>query len=1814
MAAHTKSKQLYSWWWDSHISPKNSKWLQENLTDMDSNVAKMIKLIEEDADSFARRAEMYYKRRPELMKLVEEFYRAYRALAERYDHATGVIRQVQKSNPDAFPNQSQFGICDDSPAGSVADGEPRTPDLPSIRAFMDQDELEKDDHGVSPSHFYTAKRSGGLTDEADSVVSRKGSKHSNDLFRSGEGMGRVRKGLNFQDSGGKTNGSDDSRAQVSSDSDRMAKAEQEILTLKNALAKLEAEKEADLRQYQQSMERLTSLESEVSRAKEDSLGLSDRASKAEEEAQTLKDNLAKLEAERETNFLQYQQCQDKISNLEKNASLAEQNIEEANERATKAETEVQSLKEDLARLDAEKEAALVQYTQCLDRISDMECKLLQAEEDARTYRKRAEKAEEEVESLKQASAKLAEENEATALRFQQCLDTIQSLEHKLACAEEETQRLHSMIDDGMSKLKGAEEKCIVLERSNQTMHVDLEALAQKMAAQNDELTEKQKELGRLWTCVQEEHLRFVEAETAFQTLQNLHSQSQEELRSLGAELQKRVQILEELEARNNSLQAEVRQVKLESKNLSEINLSSALTIQNLQGEMSSKRELIEKLEAEIELRVDQRNALQQEIYCLKEELNDITKNHRTVMEQVESVGLHPESLSSSVKDMQNDNAKLKEACESSKSEKLELLEKLEVMEKLVEKNAFLENSLSDLNVELEGAKKMVKKLEETCQSIVGEKSTLISEKAALISDLETVTNDSKKLIEKNNILETSLLDANSELDRLGEKTNSLEALCLLLENQKSDLATVKASLTSQLEVTQKRLEDLDRSHGSLEERHSSLENEKQSMLLEVKELQVCLETEKQEHALFAQQSESQMASMKSQIILLQEETQHTKKDHEEELDKAINAQIEIFVLQRCIQDLEENNSSLLLECKNLLGVTKCSEELISKLEHEKLDQKKEVKSLYDQLETLRLGLHMTSKVLGLDINLGQKDEAALMKQLVNKLEETQELLFKMQDENQHLYIEKSVISTLLAELQAEVANLVMNNNSLDKKLKTSAEQLLILKSETQELAELNEQLRLKTVDGEHKEGVLRAELNVQHAQLSELQEACKKVESENCNLSTKYTCLMKSFTDLGEDKSNLEEEMCAVFAQTVSQSTLSLLFKNVIDDKFVEINVLRENIDKVHHANNVLKETVKTLEGQLDQLAILENDKEQLHNELEDLKSKYEKVEAVRASQEKQLINLSTDYDQQSREVSSIRSVKDKVESELCNLLAELEDMKSKYEKVEVVRASQEKQLINLSEDYDQQSREVNSIRDLKNKAESELCKLRRELVESTDRESTLNNELRKAANDAELWESQAVALLGELQVSAIREGLFECKVQELIEACQSFEERINSRDADIGELKERMNTLESANGDLKCKMSACIPAFVSLMDSIKSLEKHALPHATVPEVKKHQPENAPSQLQDRSFEKRNEDETTMFLDLQELHKRIRTVENAVKEKERLIMLESTTANSKLEAAMKEIEDLKSRTSLEVEGSRRDKHKKSQKNDQRQTQEITEEGSEVMTKDIILDQVSECSSHRIFRRNAAKTDDSMLEIWEAADQGGSIDMTMENTHEGSSVSGRKKHNRDHPSAESLFEKEVSMDRLEKNSRRFSGSSQEANGRKILERLDSDVQKLTNLQIVVQDLKRKVQVDEKTKTGKGIEFDSVKEELDESEDRIMNLFEMNRKLVKSIETESPSLALDEEKSSARKRKISEHARRESEKIGRLQLELQKLQFLLLKLDNSNKSIRAKSKAHERTPSVQLSDYLYGGTRMAPKTPKRKKSHFCSCMHQPMTRGD
>lgn len=94
------------------------------IPEMDQHVKRMLKLIEEDADSFTKKVEMYYQKRPELINLVEDVYRMYRSLAERYDHVTGELR---KNIPSDLQSQCS-GITDlgsDPPSAMPSPGPSR---------------------------------------------------------------------------------------------------------------------------------------------------------------------------------------------------------------------------------------------------------------------------------------------------------------------------------------------------------------------------------------------------------------------------------------------------------------------------------------------------------------------------------------------------------------------------------------------------------------------------------------------------------------------------------------------------------------------------------------------------------------------------------------------------------------------------------------------------------------------------------------------------------------------------------------------------------------------------------------------------------------------------------------------------------------------------------------------------------------------------------------------------------------------------------------------------------------------------------------------------------------------------------------------------------------------------------------------------------------------------------------------------------------------------------------------------------------------------------------------------------------------------------------------------------------------------------------------------------------------------------------------------------------------------------------------------------------------------------------------------------
>ncbi|KAK9065991.1 hypothetical protein SSX86_015393 [Deinandra increscens subsp. villosa] len=85
------------------------------ISEMDRSVKRMLKLIEEEGDSFAKKAEIYIQKRPELVHQVEDFYRMFRSLAERYDDATCELRRTLPSDLRS-QNCGMSEICSEPPS------------------------------------------------------------------------------------------------------------------------------------------------------------------------------------------------------------------------------------------------------------------------------------------------------------------------------------------------------------------------------------------------------------------------------------------------------------------------------------------------------------------------------------------------------------------------------------------------------------------------------------------------------------------------------------------------------------------------------------------------------------------------------------------------------------------------------------------------------------------------------------------------------------------------------------------------------------------------------------------------------------------------------------------------------------------------------------------------------------------------------------------------------------------------------------------------------------------------------------------------------------------------------------------------------------------------------------------------------------------------------------------------------------------------------------------------------------------------------------------------------------------------------------------------------------------------------------------------------------------------------------------------------------------------------------------------------------------------------------------------------------------
>ncbi|CAH2053002.1 unnamed protein product [Thlaspi arvense] len=1265
---HSESRRLYSWWWDSHI-PKNSKWIQQNLA---------------------------------------EFYRAYRALAERYDHATVELRHAHKTMAEAFPNQVPFDMIEDSASSSCSD--PRTPEKtpPGNRPFYDSEDM--------------------------SATSRRG------LSQLTEYVGNY---------------------------------ETEVESLKRTLVELGAEKEALNLQYQLSLNKLSGLEEDLKDAQKDVKGLDERASKAEIESKILAEALSKLEAERDAALLRYNRAMEKIANLEESFSNAQDDIKGLTNRAAKAETETENLKQEQSRLHSEKEAGLAQYNQCLEMISALEKKVREAEENAQLFSNQSAKAEDEIKALRHELLKVNESKEGLSLRYQQCLETISKLEREVSHAQENAKRLSSEVLAVAAKLKTVEDQCTLLESSNETLKLEADGLTHKLAVKDQELFKKQDELEKFEALIQDEHSRFLEIEASLRSLKSLHSQSQEEQKVLTSEIQSRVDMLRDLETRNQKLEGEISSVKEENRNLSQLSDSSMISLETQKCEISSLREVKGNLEEEVAKQINQSSALQEEIRRLKDEINSLNKRYQAIMEQVKLAGLDPESFACSVRKLQDENSKLTELCNHQRNDKDALTEKLREMDNILRKNVGLEKLLLESNTKLDGSREKTNDLQERCESLRGEKAEFIAERANLLSQLQIMTENMQKLLEKNSLLETSLSGANIELQGVKEKSKCFEEFFQLLINDKAELTKERESLISQLNTVKEKLGVLEKKYTELEGRYADLQRDKQFKNLQVEELRVSLATEKQERASYERSTDSRLADLQSNVSFLREECRSRKKEFEEELDRAVNAQVEIFILQKFIEDLEQKNFSLLMECQKYEEASTFSEKLISELESENLDQQMEAEYLLHEIDNCRSAIYQVFKALQLEADSKTADqkiakERIPVSRILVGINELKRSLSGAEYEKQRLVIENSVLLSLLGQFQSDGMKVESEKQNVEKDLETIVHHYEMLNKDRLELLEMNQQLKSELIDREQRELELRAELQTERLKFESLHESYMALHQDYSNALHKNKTLDLEFSELKDEMCILEEENNAVLQEAVALSNMSVVYQSFGSEKAEQVEAFAESLTIVQDSNKVLKQKVETLE---EKLTGKEVDSQELNSKLEKLQESLEESNELNDLLEHQISDQEEILKQKAMELLEAEEMLKATHNANAELCEAVEELRKDCKESKQLRRNLEMRISELFDLGERQEEEIKKLSNMKENLESEVELLHKEIQEQRVREEFLSSELQEKSNEFGLWDAEATSFYFDLQISAVREVLLENKVKELTGVCENLKD-----------------------------------------------------------------------------------------------------------------------------------------------------------------------------------------------------------------------------------------------------------------------------------------------------------------------------------------------------------------------------------------------------------------------------------------------------------
>jgi chromosome segregation ATPase len=563
---------------------------------------------------------------------------------------------------------------------------------------------------------------------------------------------------------------------------------------------------------------------------------------------------------------------------------------------------------------------------------------------------------------------------------------------------------------------------------------------------------------------------------------------------------------------------------------------------------------------------------------------------------------------------------------------------------------------------------------------------------------------------------------------------------------------------------------LETQYAELEGRHLDLERDKNKSDAEMLKLQELLMLEKEKHKEVTNSGMPQFNSVQKQIVLLVDEVRLRENQLQEEEHKVVEAQTEIFILQKCLGDMAESNS-------DVLGKLQKQQEACN-------FQEVKVAFLSQNNQKLTEGVGSVMEILHLGEKYGSLDlmKVDVVVQLV--LHEIKCLLNTIsdaQDVKQNQILEKSLVVTLLEHFGREVADLRSERSVMKQEWQAKSEELLKLQSERHNLLKINCELRKEMETHNRKVDELKSEAKFLVRQLTELHESRESLQAEVIKLIEENSVSSKLYDSREKEKSS-EDDFSTLLGEAVNTDILGVIFRSLHDERTSQMRCLHEDFGSLHAAGNELYQEIKLMNKKL-------GDLQHENNYLE-------------------------------KEHSRTLSICDGSSGEIST--AKRRAMRRDTKLLKSGRKSQDSSL-NM-----EQRKEVDSagLEKSNEMLREEVHKLQSELQAFRSKEQSVI--------DVKSCDAEITKLLANMQLATANATLFKERVLELIVACESFEisdmvqkevlkEEITRRNSYVNELKDKLNAVEIENRRLKVDLNGDFTILGALQTEVSALEKQTL-------------------------------------------------------------------------------------------------------------------------------------------------------------------------------------------------------------------------------------------------------------------------------------------------------------------------------------------------------------------------------------------------------